>query len=64
MGAYCELHAVKLPEAEVVHIARADGDSDDDVYLAACELARMCGVDVEGWAGRSIAACGQPSSTR
>jgi hypothetical protein len=27
MGEYCELHAVKLPEAEVVHIARADGDA-------------------------------------
>ena len=45
---YCELHAVPLPAGEPVHIARLDGDSDDDVYRAACELAGMCGVDLEG----------------
>ena len=47
MGDYCELHAVKLPEAELVHIARTDGDSDQDVYLAACALAGMCGVELD-----------------
>jgi hypothetical protein len=30
-----------------LHIARAEGDGDEQVYQAACELARMCGVDVE-----------------
>jgi hypothetical protein len=49
MGDYCELHAVKLPNAEIVHIARADGDRDEDVFLAACELARMCGVELDGF---------------
>jgi hypothetical protein len=48
----CELRAVKLPEAEFVHIARADGDSDEDVYTAACELARMCGVKLTPRHGR------------
>ena len=42
MGEYCELHAVQLPDGELVRIARAEGD--EEVYLAACELARMCGI--------------------
>ena len=48
MGAYCELHAVRKPDAGEVHIARAEGDGDEEVYRAACELARMVGVDLEG----------------
>jgi hypothetical protein len=48
MGDYCEVHAVKLPEGEPLHIARVDGDSDEDVYRAACELAQMIGIDLEG----------------
>jgi len=42
MGDYCELHAVPLPAGKPLHLSRVDGDSDDDVYMAACELARMC----------------------
>ena len=48
MGDYCELHAVKLPEGEPLYLARADGETDIDVYLAACDLARMCGVELQG----------------
>ena len=48
MGAYCELHAMPIPVGEPVYLPRVDGDSDEDVDRAACELARMCGVDVEG----------------
>jgi hypothetical protein len=47
MGDYCEVHAVKLPDGELVRIARAEGDGDEEVYLAAWELARMCGVELE-----------------
>jgi hypothetical protein len=46
-GTTASCHAVKLPEAELVHIARTDGDSDQDVYLAACALAGMCGVELD-----------------
>ena len=42
------MHAVPIPAGEPVYLSRVDGDGDDDVYRAACELARMCGVDVEG----------------
>jgi hypothetical protein len=48
MGDYCELHAAKLPDGEPVYIARSDADTEDGVSAAACELARMCGVDLEG----------------
>lgn len=48
MGDYVELHAVPLPAGEPLYIARVDGDSGDDVYRAACELAALCGVDLEG----------------
>ena len=44
MGDYCELHAVTVPAGEPVYLVRVDGDSADDVFLAACELALMCGV--------------------
>jgi hypothetical protein len=48
MGQRCELHAVRKRDVGEVHIARAEGDGDEQVYLAACELARMVGVDMEG----------------
>ena len=41
MGDYVELHAVSLPTGDPVFQSRADGDSDDLVYVAALELARM-----------------------
>jgi hypothetical protein len=37
----------RLPAGEPVHLSRADGESDDDLYVAACELARMCRVGLE-----------------
>ncbi len=47
MGDYGELHAVKLPDEEIVHIALADGDNDEDVYLRGVRA----GADVRGRAG-------------
>ena len=47
MGAYCELHAVPLPAGEPLYLSRVDGETDEDVNVAALELARMCGVKVE-----------------
>ena len=44
MRNYCELHAITLPDGKPVHIARVDGDSDDELFRAACELASMVGV--------------------
>ena len=48
MGEYGALHAVRKPDAGELHIARAEGDGDEEACLAACELARMVGVDLEG----------------
>jgi hypothetical protein len=50
LGDHCELHAVNVMPGieEPVHIARVDGDTDEDVYRAARALAEMCGVDLEG----------------
>jgi hypothetical protein len=48
MGDYVEFHAVPLPNAETVHVARVQGDTDATAYLAACELARMCGIELNG----------------
>jgi hypothetical protein len=45
MCEYCELHAVTVPAGEPVYLVRVDGDSDDDVFLAACEMAAMCGSE-------------------
>jgi hypothetical protein len=43
-----EMHAVKLPDGEPVHIARVlDGDSDAETYRCACLLAAAVGVDLE-----------------
>lgn len=44
MGNYCQLHAAKLPDGVPVYIARSDDDTEGGLFLAACELARMCGV--------------------
>ncbi len=44
-----ELHAVKVPEGEPVHVARCnDGTGDEEIYRAAVLLARAVGIDVEG----------------
>lgn len=45
MGDYVELHAVPVPDAETIHIARVEGDCDIGLLLAARELARMCGIE-------------------
>jgi hypothetical protein len=42
-----ELHAVPLPLGEPVYVSRVDGDGPDELYVAACELAPMVGVDLE-----------------
>jgi hypothetical protein len=47
MDDYCELHAVPVPKGEPVYISRVDADGPDDLYLAACELARICRVELE-----------------
>jgi len=42
-----EMHAVKVPEGEPVWMARnADGDGEQETYLAVCELARMVGIRI------------------
>ncbi len=43
---YIEMHAHD-EDAVNVHIARVDGDSPEDEYRCACELARMVGIDLE-----------------
>ena len=48
MGEYCELHAAKLPDADVVYIARHVDDTEDGVHAAACELAEMRGLKLDG----------------
>jgi hypothetical protein len=49
MGDYVEMHAVFLKDPELVLIARCgDGDGEKEIRVAACELARMVGIDLEG----------------
>lgn len=44
-----EMHAVKVPQGEPVHISRCvDGDGEIESLATARELAAMCGVDLEG----------------
>jgi len=46
-----EMHAVLLkdPSPDNIHIARnLDGNGPDDEYNAACALAEMLGIDLEG----------------
>ena len=42
VGAFVEMHAVKVPEGEPVWMVRnADGDGEIETYKAACALAEM-----------------------
>ena len=44
-----EMHAVKLPDGDPVHIARViDGDGEAETYRCACLLAEAVGVEPEG----------------
>jgi hypothetical protein len=47
MRRYVELHAVHLSGDGIPHIARCEGDGEQETYLAARALAEMVGVDVE-----------------
>jgi hypothetical protein len=47
MGAYVEVHAVRLTGDKVPHVARCEGDGDEELCLAACELAGMVGLRLE-----------------
>jgi hypothetical protein len=47
MGRYVELHAVRLTAEEMPHVARCEGDGDEELCLAACELAGMVGLRLE-----------------
>jgi len=48
VGAFVEMHAVKLSNHDDQHLARsADGDSDDDAYRTAWILAEMVGIELE-----------------
>jgi hypothetical protein len=45
---YVEMHAVKLPAGEPPHlVARVDDVGPEAEERCACELARMCGVQLE-----------------
>jgi hypothetical protein len=48
MGDYCEIRAAKPPDGVPLYLARSDDDTKAGAFAAACELARMCGVDLEG----------------
>jgi hypothetical protein len=47
VGPFVEMHAVKLADPEQQHIARVEGDNDEDVYRAACLLAQMVEIELE-----------------
>ncbi len=48
VGAFVELHAVKVPEGEPVCVARnADGAGDDELYSATCALAKIVGIELD-----------------
>lgn len=42
-----ELHAVGLSGEEIPHVARCEGDGDEELYLAACALAEMVGLRLD-----------------
>ena len=46
MRRYVELHAIHLSGDGVPHVARAEGDGEQELYLAARALAEMVGVSV------------------
>ena len=48
MSRYVELHAVRLSGEDIPHVARCEGDGVEELYLAACALAEMVGLRLEG----------------
>jgi hypothetical protein len=48
MRRYVELHAVHLSGDQIPHVARAEGDGDQETYLAAHALAEMVGITLSG----------------
>jgi hypothetical protein len=48
MDEYIEMHAVRLTNPDEQHIARnADGVGENEMYLTACVLAEMVGIELE-----------------
>ena len=48
MGAYVEMHAVRLRGEEIPHVARCEGGDEEALYLCAGALAKMVGIRLEG----------------
>jgi len=48
MGRYVELHAVHLSGDGIPHVARCEGDGEQELRLAACALAEMVGLRLDG----------------
>lgn len=48
MDQYVGLHAVHLSGDHIPHVARCEGEGEEELYLAACALAEMVGVRLEG----------------
>src|SRR3954462_3794643 len=47
MREYVELHAVRLSGDEIPHVARCEGDGEEELYQAASALAEMVGVRLD-----------------
>jgi hypothetical protein len=47
MREYVELHAVRLSGDEIPHVARCEGEGDEELYQAACALAEIVGMRLE-----------------
>jgi hypothetical protein len=48
VGAFVEMHAVKVSEGEPVWMSRnVDGDGEEETYAATCVLAEMAGIRLE-----------------
>jgi hypothetical protein len=48
MREYVELHAVRLSGDEIPHVAGCEGDGEEELYQAACALAEMLGMRLDG----------------
>jgi hypothetical protein len=48
MGAYVEMHAVRLTGEDIPHVARCEGGGEEALYVCACALAEMVGIELEG----------------